>query len=176
MTSAIPLAEARDRARKLLEGLLTQMGFEATVDAREQGEDEVLLQIASPDASRLIGRQAQMLESIQHVLNLMLRTQQGPGVHCVVDIELYRERRKDRLLKEAFDAAEIVRRTGREYVLPPLAAQERRIVHQALKTQEDLETVSREPDEEGRKCIAIRLRAEAAPAPEAGPEAGPAPV
>ena len=186
MNAPLSLPEAREKALALLQEIVRRMGFEATVQAREQGEDEVLLQVSSPDASRLIGREAQMLNALQYIVNRIMRAQYDSDVHCVVDVELYRERRKDRLLKDAFDAAEQVRRAGRPYTFAPLGSADRRTIHQAFRDDADLETVSGSEDEDGRKRVTLRLRAPpssatpppavAAEAPSVGPEEAASPA
>ena len=175
MNDTLSLPEAREKALALLQEMVRRMGFEATIQAREQGEDEVLLQVSSPDASRLIGREAQMLNALQYILNRIMRAQYGTDAHCIVDVELYRERRRDRLLKEAFEAAEGVRRTGRPYTFAPLGAADRRTIHQAFREDADLETLSGDEDEDGRKRLSLRLReapAQAAPPSPPTPPAG----
>lgn len=163
-----PSGEARDKAKAELEKLLSLMGYEAKVEAFAQGEDEILLHIEAADAARLIGRGAQVLDALQYILNRTLYKQDIGAMHCVVDIERYRERHKDRLLKEAFDAAEKVRRYGRAIRLQPMRAGDRRIVHQALKDMPDIETVSEAEDAAGQKRVVIRLKEGGeGPAPDA---------
>lgn len=151
-------------ARAELETLLRLLQAEAKVEAFLEGESEILLHVESPDAARLIGRGAQALDALQYVLNRILFRRWPDGRRCIVDVERYRERRKDRLLKEAYEAAEKVRRTGRPVRLAPMRPAERRIVHQALKDERDLETVSEEPDAEGRKRVVVRRRSGGHPA------------
>ncbi|MBN1269738.1 MAG: KH domain-containing protein [Kiritimatiellae bacterium] len=157
--------QATAQAQEELESLLRLMGFEARVEAFVQGDDEILLHIESPDAARLIGRGAQVLDALQYILNRTLYQRNAEALHCVVDVERYRERKKDHLLKETLEAADRVRQSGKPFRLAPMRAGERRIVHQALRDDPDLETYSEEPDEEGRKRVVIRLRSGGQPAP-----------
>ena len=177
MTESNELTQACDKAKELLTELFARMEFEATIEAAGQGDDEVLLKVESPEASRLIGRQAQMLDAIQHLLNRMVRGRTPLAeVHCVVDVEGYRTRRHERLVEEAREAAARVRQGGRPYVFAPLGAAERRQIHQELRDEADLETYSEAPDELGHKRLVVRLRAgaaPAAPAPAAAPSAAP---
>jgi spoIIIJ-associated protein len=132
----------REQAQAVLRDLLRLMGFEAKVESFDQAEHEVLLHIESPDAGRLIGHGAQGLEALQLVVNRMMGRQAEQPARFIVDIERYRERKRDRLLKMALDAAERVRQTGRPEKLPPMNASDRRVIHQALKNQKDLRTWS----------------------------------
>ncbi len=153
--SAEDLSDAAQKARDLLAGLLERMGFEATVEAGRQEEDEILLRVATPEASLLIGRGAETLDALQCVVSRMALRGVGAGYRVRVDVEGYRERRRERLVSDAREAADVVRRTGREVEFPPMPAAERRIVHQALRDEPGLETVSRGEDERGRKSVAV---------------------
>ena len=137
-----PLEEVARRARTTLSELLARMGFEAKVESFVHAEDEVLLHIESPDAAQLIGKNAQTLDALQWVMNRMLFHSHEPHAYCVVDVERYRERRKDNLLREALEAAERAIQTGQPVRLPPMGAAERRVVHQALKDNPRVQTQS----------------------------------
>ncbi len=144
-----------DHAKTVLEDILRLMSFEAKVEVFSQAEGEVVFHVESADAGRLIGRGAQVLDALQFLLNRMTIRQQEPSVHCVVDVERYRERRKDRLLQDAFSAVERVVREGAPVKLEPMGAADRRIIHQALKENPQVETYSEPCGDEGRKCVVV---------------------
>ena len=143
--------------------ILNLMGFEHTVEAFPAPDDEVLLHIESPDAARLIGRNAQVLEALQLVLSRVMRQERKGGDRCqyVVDIERYRERKKDRLLKKALEAAEEARQSGAPVSLPAMGSADRRVVHQALRDIPDVETHSEE-DADGKRWVVVAPKADAA--------------
>lgn len=169
MSEQVSSNEAKDKAAVVLGELLRQIGFEAKIETFTQ-EDEILLHIESPDAARLIGRGAQVLDALQLLLNRMMIRQVENPPHCVVDVERYRERKKDRLLQQALEAAEEVRQTGRAVTLPPMGASDRRVIHQALRDNTSVHTQSGEPDEHGQKRVVIspagQAEASAAPDPD----------
>jgi spoIIIJ-associated protein len=68
----------------------------------------------------------------------------------------YRAAARDALVKKAQDAAEKVRRWGDVVELEPLSAFDRRIVHQALKDDPDIETHSVEVEGTDKKAILLR--------------------
>jgi spoIIIJ-associated protein len=150
-TSAMGAEPPQEKLRRLLQ----LMGFETTVECFEEKDGEILLHVSTPDAALLIGRNGQVLAALQTVINRMIRSAPERRVHYVVDIERYRERRKDKLLKMAYDAAEQVERTGRSVKLPPMTAHDRRIVHQALKDRPGLKTASEPAEEEGEKRVVV---------------------
>lgn len=144
-----------ERAQTVLQDILRLMGFDAKVEAFDQPENEVLLQIESPDAGRLIGRDAQGLEALQLVVTRMTGRQPEQPVRFIVDVERYRERKKERLLKMALDAADQVRQTGQPVKLSPMSASERRIIHHAIMEQKDLRTWSVVLDGENEKRVVV---------------------
>ena len=147
--------QSREQAQAVLRDLLRLMDFEAKVESFDQAENEVLLHIESSDAGRLIGRGAQGLEALQLVVNRMTGRQAEQPVRFIVDIERYRERKRDRLLKMALDAAEQVRQTRQAVKLPPMNASERRIIHQCLKDAKDLRTYSEVLGKENEKRVVV---------------------
>jgi len=128
------------------------MGFEAEIQAswqeddageeqdEEQGEDAqantgryLLLDIEGTELGALIGRRGETLENIQYLLRLMVNQKIHQWKNIVVDVEHYKARRVTQLTQLAARMAEQVERTGRAMSLEPMPANERRIVHMALR-------------------------------------------
>jgi spoIIIJ-associated protein len=74
----------------------------------------------------------------------------------MIDVGGYRSQALEALVKKAKDAAEKVRRWGDAVELEPLNAFDRRIVHQALKDDPDIETHSVEVDGTDKKALLLR--------------------
>ena len=107
-------------------------------------------QLTSKDTQTLIGREGEVIDSIQYLANSLLNLghdEEQQAVY-VIDIDSYRARRQVELQAIAEHAAMKVRQTGKEFELKSLSAAERRQVHTLFKAFEDLETLSRgqEPD------------------------------
>jgi spoIIIJ-associated protein len=138
-----------------LEKILELMGFTATVEEHtlEQG---ILLDVKTEDSGRLIGRQGQTLADLQYITNRLLFQQDDTVPKVMVDVSGYRASARDALVKKARDAAEKVRRWGDVVELEPLGAFDRRIVHQALKDDPDIETHSVAVDGTDKKAILLR--------------------
>jgi spoIIIJ-associated protein len=140
-----------------LEQLLQLLGFDATVD--EQPLDEgLLLDIKTEDSGRLIGRQGQTLADLQYITNRLLFQLDQNSPKVMVDVSGYRAQTRDALVKKAKDAAEKVRRWGDVVELEPLSAFDRRIVHNAIKDDPDIETHSVEVEGTDKKVILFRPR------------------
>lgn len=140
-----------------LEKILESLGFSATVEEHTL-EDGVLLNVKTDDPGRLIGRQGQTLADLQYVTNRLLFQQDRTAPKVMVDVGGYRAQARDVLVKKAKDAAEKVRRWGDVVELEPMSAFDRRVVHQALKDDPQIETHSVEVEGTDKKAILLRPR------------------
>ena len=143
--------------KETLEKILTSLGFETTVEEHKL-EEGVLLDVKTDDAGRLIGRQGQTLSDLQYITNRLLFQQDTNAPKVMVDVGGYRAQAREALVKKARDAAEKVRRWGDTVELEPMSAFDRRVVHQALKDDPDVETHSVEVDGTDKKAILLRPR------------------
>jgi len=144
-------------AKEILERILDLLGFTATVEEHTL-EEGVLLEIQSDDAGRLIGREGKTLSNLQYIVNRMLYRQDPTLPKVTLDVGGYRARAREALVKKAKEAAEKVRRWGDVVELEPMNAFDRRIVHQALKDDPDVETRSVEVEGTDKKAILLRPR------------------
>ena len=143
--------------KETLEKILASLGFPATVE-EHQLEEGILLDVKTDDAGRLIGRQGQTLSDLQYITNRILFQQDANTPKIMVDVGGYRAQAREALVKKAKDAAEKVRRWGDTVELEPMTAFDRRVVHQALKDDPDVETHSAEVDGTDKKAILLRPR------------------
>jgi spoIIIJ-associated protein len=143
--------------KETLEKILTSLGFPATVEEHKL-EEGVLLDVKTDDAGRLIGRQGQTLSDLQYITNRILFQQDANTPKIMVDVGGYRAQAREALVKKARDAAEKVRRWGDAVELEPMTAFDRRVVHQALKDDPDVETHSAEVEGTDKKAILLRPR------------------
>ena len=138
-----------------LEKILELLGFQATVE-EHQIEDGLLLDIKCDDSARLIGRQGQTLSDLQYIVNRMIFQADATAPRITVDVGGYRTEAREALIKKAKEAAEKVRRGGDIVELEPLNSFERRIVHQAIKDDPDIESQSVEVEGTDKKVILLR--------------------
>jgi spoIIIJ-associated protein len=141
--------------KEVLEKILSSLGFPATIE-EHQMDDGVLLDVKTDDAGRLIGRQGQTLADLQYITNRMIFQQSPDAPKAMVDVGGYRSQAREALVKKAKEAADKVRRWGDAVELEPLNAFDRRVVHQALKDDPDVETHSVEVEGTDRKAILLR--------------------
>jgi len=144
-------------SKATLEELLRHLGFEATVE-EHQLEEGLLLEVKADDAGRLIGRKGQTLVALQYIVNRLLYQHDRNIPKVTVDVGHYRTEARDELIKKAKAAAEKVRRWGDVVELEPMNAFDRRIVHNAVKDDPDVETHSVEVEGTDFKAILLRSR------------------
>lgn len=144
-------------AKVTLEKLLDLLGFPAAVEEHAI-DDGIMLDVKTEDSGRLIGRQGQTLSDLQYLTNRLLFQQNQDVPKVTVDVAGYRAEARDALIKKAKDAAEKVRRWGDIVELEPMTAFDRRIVHQTLKDDPDIETQSVEVEGTDKKAILLRSK------------------
>jgi len=138
-----------------LQKILDLLGFAATVEVNHM-EDGILLDVKTEDSGRLIGRQGQTLSDLQYITNRLLYQLEPSAPKVMVDVSGYRAQAREALVKKAKEAAEKVRRWGDVVELEPLNAFDRRIIHQALKDDPNIETHSVEVEGTDKKAILLR--------------------
>jgi spoIIIJ-associated protein len=141
--------------KEITEKILATLGFPATVTEQQIGGD-VMLDVKTEESGRLIGRQGQTLIDLQYIVNRIVFQQDQSAPKVMIDVGGYRSQALEALVKKAKDAAEKVRRWGDAVELEPLNAFDRRIVHQALKDDPDIETHSVEVDGTEKKVLLLR--------------------
>ncbi|HLZ52890.1 MAG TPA: R3H domain-containing nucleic acid-binding protein [Verrucomicrobiae bacterium] len=143
--------------KETLGTILETLGFTAAIEEHKL-EEGLLLEIKTDDAGRLIGRQGQTLSDLQYITNRLLFQQDATAPKVMVDVGGYRTQAREALVKKAKNAAEKVRRWGDTVELEPMTAFDRRVVHQALKDDPDVETHSVEVEGSEKKAILLRPR------------------
>jgi spoIIIJ-associated protein len=138
-----------------LETLVKLLGFDAVIEEHSLDEG-VLLDVKAEDSGRLIGRQGQTLADLQYITNRLLFQQDQSCPKVLVDVGGYRTQARDALVKKAKDAAEKVRKWGDVVEFEPLSSFDRRIVHNAIKDDPDIETHSVEVEGTDKKVILFR--------------------
>ena len=147
-------AEVAD-ARDFVERIAAAIGASVSVAARQEG-DVVTVVCAGHDLGLLIGKHGQTIDAVQYLANALVRAA-GREHAVVVDAAGYRARRTATLETAARRSAHRAAATGRKVELEPMTAVERRIVHEALKDDPEVETVS-EGSEPNRFVVVLPRR------------------
>ena len=125
----------------ILQKLLDYMEIDARVDGEEK-EDLIHLTIFSDYSGILIGRRGETLDSLEHLVDRIVNKNIEDRVSIIVDTEGYREKRREELNSLAKRIAQQVKMTGKPVVVASMRARDRKIIHIALKDDEEVETMS----------------------------------
>ncbi|ARA98158.1 RNA-binding cell elongation regulator Jag/EloR [Geobacillus thermodenitrificans] len=127
---------------RFLQQVITQMGAEgANIEVARRGK-QVTLHIQGGPVGLLIGKHGQTLNALQFLTQLVANRHADEYVSIAVDVENYRERRKQALVELAHKLAARVVKTGKEVKLEPMPAHERKIIHLALAGNKHVSTYS----------------------------------
>lgn len=138
-------------ACNFLKNVCSAMGVEAEFEASQKG-DHWLINISGPELGILIGRRGDTLEALQYLTNLAVAKQLTERVRLILDVEGYRQRREETLVRLAKRLSDKVKRTGNRVVLEPMNPHERRIIHTALQDDHRISTFS-EGEEPNRRVV-----------------------
>ncbi len=134
-------------ATKYLEDLLSFFGINVAVDSTI---DDEVIQLSIPSTSMnslLIGREANNLRALQHIVSMALSSREAEVTRVNVDVADYKRQRAERIAEQAEEWIREVRATGISKRLN-LNAADRRIVHKVAQDYSDVTTHS---EGEGRE-------------------------
>ena len=134
-------------ATKYLEDLLSFFGINVAIYSTI--EDDVI-QLSVPSTSLnslLIGKNADNLRALQHIVATTLAARNAELVRVNVDVADYKRQRADKIADQAENWIKEVRDTGQTKILD-LNASDRRIVHKIAQDYSDISTHS---EGEGRE-------------------------
>jgi spoIIIJ-associated protein len=130
------------KIRLFLTELLEKMGVgEFRIEILEN-YPECKFNIISADSKILIGKTAQTLNSLQHLVDKTFGLDDYENTNFVVDVENYRERILNHLTEKAKSLAENVVKTGKAAKMPPMVTMIRREIHMVLKSVKGVKSES----------------------------------
>ena len=141
------------RAENFLREVFAAMNLEVNWQ-QSDSEEGVVFNLEGENLGILIGKHGQTLDSLQYLANLAAnRGVAEDRVRIIIDIEGYRARREETLMRLAGHLAEKACRIGEEVHLEPMNRHERKIIHMALQDNRRVSTYS--AGEEPRRYVVI---------------------
>ncbi len=127
--------------------MLDKMGFEAKVIvttslSEDNDQENMVVEIDSPDSKFIIGKQGTTLISLQHILKLLVRSKTDDYVNFSVDVNGYKKQQENYIKDMAQDVAQEVILNGRASTLEPMNSYDRRLVHLELEKNPKVKTES----------------------------------
>lgn len=99
--------------------------------------------IESEEPSLLIGHHGENIHALQSLLRIIIWKKQQGEYNLVVDVDDYRKRQEENVIKMAERKVDVVRKTKQSQALPPMSPYFRRVVHIYLASKfEDILTES----------------------------------
>ena len=127
----------------VLSTMIHKMGYRVkVVNIREIDDNKVYVELSSPSVGNIIGRKGKTLESLQVLVNTMLRRFLEKPLSIILDIEDYRKRRQTMLEEMCREMAAQVVKKGQAKTTEPLSPYERKIIHLSLRTHGKVVTES----------------------------------
>jgi len=132
--------EKKEKVTEVLNNIVNTMGLNIKTDIKEEPE-AIKVNIDGENLGLIIGHKGENLDALQ-LLTSVIVNKEGEYKRIELDVQNYREKRKETLIHLAQRKAKDVIRYGRNITLEPMTPYERRIIHTALQEDEKVTTVS----------------------------------
>jgi len=142
-------------ATEFLSGMLTDMRFRLDASG-EWTEEGCHINLTGEDSHYALAENGELLDAFEVILFQALGRELDRNHRFICDAEGFRKTRKAELHAMAKFAANQVRKNGMPFTFGVLNSTERRIIHMALSTEEDLNTESVGAGRERR--LQVRLK------------------
>lgn len=135
-------AQAIEETQKYLKDIALQMKIDdLEIETNHEGK-YVTLRLESKKAAILIGKRGQTLNALQQLSQLVVNKFSNQFLMVQLDVENYRDRRKESLEQLADRMADKAIRSGKKVEFEPMPSYERKVIHHALSRRLDIETFS----------------------------------
>ena len=135
------------------------MGVSVDINV-EEDQESVLLKITGRDSGIIIGRRGETLDALQYLTSLVANKGREEYKRVTIDIENYRQKREETLVRLADRLAERVVRYRKNVTLEPMNPYERRIIHSTLQNNRFVETYSVGDDPNRKVVITLKQSAD----------------
>lgn len=139
-----------------LKAILSLFGEEnAVIDEYEDDDHNLIFDISQGDLAVLIGRHGFTLDGLQNVINAFVSNELHFYYPIIVDVEGYKERRRQKITSIALSAATRARERHGKVSLAPMSAADRRLVHLTLMNEKDISTHSEGYEPNRRVVVSV---------------------
>jgi len=144
-----------DEAVRFLRDVFDKMDIEVDIE-REEDDESIFLKVTGKDSGIIIGRRGETLDALQYLTSLVVNKHSDKYKRVTIDIENYRQKREDTLVRLADRLADRVIRYRRNVTLEPMNPYERRIIHSTLQNNDYVETYSIGEDPNRKVVISLK--------------------
>lgn len=150
------LNESKLRVKEFLDNFLNNVSDKKFNYDIEIINQNIEVNITGEDSGLLIGYRGDVLNSLQTILSSIANKNTESKIRVILDIENYRNKRKETLENLAIKIAKTVSKTGKSITLEPMGAYERKIIHSKLQDNKYVTThsIGEEPN---RKVVISKI-------------------
>jgi spoIIIJ-associated protein len=145
------LEEEGDVGADYLEGLLDIADLDGDIEI-DVVNNRATLSIEGGNLANLIGERGEVLDALQELTRLAVQTSLGERSRLMLDIDGFRENRRQELIALTQAAVEEVKESKNALKLKPMNAFERKIVHDTIQ---ELGLTSESEGEEPNRAVVI---------------------
>ncbi len=145
------IEEQAQVARDFAEGLLEAFGLEGDVATRVE-DDILFIDINGEQTEALVGRKGAVVQAVHELTRTVIQRKTFGAPRMRLDIAGYAARRREALKIYAGRLAESVKDDGREAMLEPMNAADRKVVHDAIAEIDGVRSFS-EGEEPNRSVV-----------------------
>ena len=138
----IDLENAKNSITDFLKELLEKISDKKIEYSVEIKEQNIEVTINGEDSGFLIGYRGDVLNSLQTIMSSIANKNSNSRIKVILDIENYRNKRKETLENLAVKVSKTVSKTGKSITLEPMGAYERKIIHSKLQESKYVTTHS----------------------------------
>ncbi|MBR5380945.1 MAG: protein jag [Clostridia bacterium] len=149
------LGEDGKKAYEFISNITRLMNVEVEIRLLEE-ENQVFVDITGDTLGVLIGRRGDTLDAVQYLTSLYVNRDKSEYTRVTIDVEHYRAKREETLVRLANRMANRARKSGRRVVLEPMNPYERRVLHSALQNDPYVQTHSEGEDPYRRVIITLK--------------------
>ena len=153
--AAVTPEDDKERIREFLEGVFGGIHVRTNIEIDDK-EDGFSVNVNSEDSGILIGHRGETLEAVQYLTNLCLNRGKEEFLRVTVDIEGYRKKREETLIRLAGKVSEKAVKMRRSITLEPMNSYERRIIHSTLQDNPRVETYSVGEDPNRKVVVTLK--------------------
>jgi len=147
--------EYEDDGVAFLTDVFEKMNIDVDIEKTEDDES-ISLMVTGKDSGIIIGRRGETLDALQYLTSLVVNKNSSKYKRVTVDIENYRHKREETLVRLAERLADKVIKYRRNVSLEPMNPYERRIIHSTLQNNNYVETYSVGEDPNRKVVIALK--------------------
>jgi spoIIIJ-associated protein len=133
VTETLSLEEQGDMAKQFVEGLVDQLGLEASVTARPLDDEAVQVAVDGEELGILVGQGGVTLAALQELTRTVVQRKAGGHTdRILVDVAGYRARRAEALGRFTAKVVAEVTDSGSEKALEAMSPADRKVVHDTV--------------------------------------------